>query len=346
MKKKLLFVSLLATGMSFGQTFTQANEPAIGSSVTMYLLDSNATNYQNIIGNGAIWDYSQTGGYPGEMRTITIVDPSTTPLGSTYPNSNKAVVVENFLTTYWNSSASDRKSPGFVFYEPTFGNVVAEYNASPQILATYPFALNNTAPSNYSGMLSFSFNQIPLSPDATGISLAKLDGIGTLKLNAATTHENVMRYVLIDTLNTVLPIVNEVQLIRKQYEYYLHSVSDMPLFTHTYAIMAPPGGASFLEFTVVLSSAQPDSEIHVSTENLASNSFSVYPNPVKNALKIQGDFNNALNGKIYDLAGKEVAIFENYSANNEIQVSHLEAGIYVLNVQTEKGFSTVRFIKE
>jgi hypothetical protein len=338
MKKKLLFASLLLAGTSFGQGLTQANEPAIGTSVDMFLCDSFATNYANITGTGAVWDYSAIAGFQGELRNLTIVDPTTTTNTADFPSATKAVVVENFLTTYWSSTATERNSPGFVFYEPTFGEVKAIFNLDPQTLANYEFAYNDELSDIFSGSLYFSFSGLPQNPDATGTSFSKIDGEGTLKLNAATTLTGVIRCVTIDTLNTNVPIVGDIQLIRAQYEYYKLSAGSMPVFTHTSAKIIGSGSVDPLtEFTVVLSSVQPDN--FVSVDETEKINFSIFPNPAKESLTIKGDFNGAI-ARIIDQTGKTVQTIESVTSGMTVQLNDIQKGIYFLEL-TVNGVSKV-----
>jgi hypothetical protein len=340
MKKQVLFIALLTTGISFGQSLTSVNEPQIGDAASMFLCDSFATNYANVTGSGVTWDYSQIAGYAGETRTLSIVDATTTQHTGVFPGATKAVVIENFLTTYWESSATERTSPGFVFSEPSFGDVISNYSTDDQLLANYPFELNDYLADTYAGTLSFSFNGLPVSPDATGVSSAKVDGTGTLKLNATTTITGVLRYVIIDTLFTSLPIVGDVELIRQQYEYYAHSVSNMPVFTHTYTALQPIGGEPITAFTVVLSLVEPSNT--VSTSEVSTEIFSVYPNPVADQLKVTGNFAGETVAVMKDQSGKEVARFTAIQNGSVISTADLEAGVYFLSI----GSLTQKFIKK
>jgi hypothetical protein len=343
MKKKLLFASLIMASTSFGQGLTQANEPSIGTSVDMFLCDSFATNYANITGTGVIWDYSDIAGFQGELRNLTIVDPTTTTNTADFPSATKAVVVENFLTTYWSSTATERNSPGFVFYEPTFGEVKAIFNTDPQTLANYEFAYNDELSDIFSGSLYFSFSGLPQNPDATGTSFSKIDGEGTLKLNAATTLTGVIRCVTIDTLNTNVPIVGDIQLIRAQYEYYQLSAGSMPVFTHTSAkIIGTASVDPLTEFTVVLSSVQPDNFVSVN-ENEKIN-FSVYPNPAKESLTIKGDFNGAT-ARIIDQTGKTVQTIESVTSGMTVQLNDIQKGIYFLELSVNGVSKVEKFSK-
>jgi len=339
MKKHLLFASLLLTGSSFAQSLTQANEPAIGATAGMFLCDSNATAYANVTGSGVTWDYSQVGGYAGQIRTISIVDPTTTANSSDFPGSTKAIVIENLLTTYWTSTSTERTSSGFVFEEPSFGTVKAIFDDNPQTLATYPFALNDEVSDLFEGSLSFTLG-VAMNPAANGTSFSKIDGKGTLKLNAATSLTDVIRCVTIDTLFTNVMIAGDIQLVRTQYEYYHLTTGNMPVFTYTTAkIEAVGGGAEPLtEFTVVLNSVEPDE--FVSLKEATKTSFSIFPNPANEKLTITGDFSGA-SARIFDQAGKEVKNMTSVTPGSTIEVSSLQKGMYFLELNAN-GVSTVQ----
>ncbi len=68
MKKSLLLSFCVLTGISFGQTFTAANEYLIGAAQKMYLIDSAAPSYATTIGAGVNWNYSSFGEMPNGVR--------------------------------------------------------------------------------------------------------------------------------------------------------------------------------------------------------------------------------------------------------------------------------------
>ena len=65
-----------------------------------------------------------------------------------------------------------------------------------------------------------------------------------------------------------------------------------------------------------------------------SSKLSVYPNPVKDVLTIKGDYNSV---DVYDVFGKIVLSSD---AKQTINVSSLNSGVYMLNINTEKGTAT------
>ena len=73
--------------------------------------------------------------------------------------------------------------------------------------------------------------------------------------------------------------------------------------------------------------------------------WTIYPNPSSLTIEIQGieQFNNSLAISILDSKGKLVNDYSGIS--NSIDVSNLEHGIYFIQIETEKGTTTKRFIK-
>lgn len=344
MKKMLLFASLLFAGSLFAQSFTPANEPAIGDAANMFVCDSTAPNYANTQGVGVTWDYTGTKKIAGEMKGISISSAASTPNGASFTSSNKAIEVQGFLTTYWATTAAERNSMGFVYNEPTLGEVKAVFS-DPAKLMTYDFNQGDMLFDTYAGTLSFSLAGFPLTPAATGKTFSRVDGKGTLKLNAATTLTDVLRLSVIDTLNSTVntPLGNfQVVFIRTQYEYYHFATSKLPVFTHASAVMTNDGTVVG-EFTVVLNMFEPD-EVLAVNDNTISN-FSVYPNPVKSNLTIKGDFTQA-DAQIINQAGQVVKTISAVTPGTSISMSDLENGLYFLNLNINGQNNVQKIIKE
>ncbi|MDR2206533.1 MAG: T9SS type A sorting domain-containing protein [Flavobacteriaceae bacterium] len=81
------------------------------------------------------------------------------------------------------------------------------------------------------------------------------------------------------------------------------------------------------------------SDCLMATQEIEKNKISVYPNPVKDVLTIQGsEFKNSKFSEIYDISGKLVKTFN----GNSVNVSALQKGIYILKIDNQ----SVKFIKE
>jgi chitodextrinase len=72
--------------------------------------------------------------------------------------------------------------------------------------------------------------------------------------------------------------------------------------------------------------------------------FSLYPNPVKGEVISIANLDTAATYTIYNLMGQEVS--KGTIDNNTIMVGTLRTGTYLLEVRSEKGTATKRFIKE
>lgn len=74
--------------------------------------------------------------------------------------------------------------------------------------------------------------------------------------------------------------------------------------------------------------------------NIASK---IYPNPCDNLLNIETTSNDKFMATVYDLAGRQVIA---PSHQNNIDVSALNAGVYMLRLNTENGQQTATFVKQ
>jgi len=80
------------------------------------------------------------------------------------------------------------------------------------------------------------------------------------------------------------------------------------------------------------------------TEPIAPNNLSIYPNPTTSHITINNEELNIENILIMDVTGK--VITSSITTSTTIYVNNLIKGIYFLQVQTDKGLFTNKFIKE
>lgn len=86
---------------------------------------------------------------------------------------------------------------------------------------------------------------------------------------------------------------------------------------------------------------------NIEGESFVSNQFSIYPNPVSSVVNIEGNAEiNAV--RILDLAGK---VIENYRFNRmhssvQVQVDHLNSGLYFIQIEGIQKTETKRIIKK
>jgi len=68
--------------------------------------------------------------------------------------------------------------------------------------------------------------------------------------------------------------------------------------------------------------------------------ISIYPNPVKDELKIESEL-TIKNVELCDITGKTLSTH----TTNTINVSHLPQSVYLVKIHTDKGVVTKRVIK-
>ena len=77
-----------------------------------------------------------------------------------------------------------------------------------------------------------------------------------------------------------------------------------------------------------------------------SRSISIFPNPAKDVVELQFESNtNYIQGKIYDINGREVLDFTTKESSVALNIETLAAGLYVTRVETEGKFAIKKFIK-
>ncbi len=80
-------------------------------------------------------------------------------------------------------------------------------------------------------------------------------------------------------------------------------------------------------------------------QNIDANEISIYPNPTKDKLFVQG-FAQRLttaNCRVFSVEGKQCTL--SITENNAIDLSALESGVYFLRLETEIESSTFSFVK-
>lgn len=337
MKKILLFATLLSSS-AFGQ-MTQANEPAIGTSASMYLCDSLVDNYESTTGVGVTWDYSTIDGIFNTTKNVDVLDATLTAETDSFPGATYAINVGGSLTSYYSSTATERVSQGFLYFEPSFSDpVYAMFSNDLETVATYPFAVTNSVTDNFDGYFDWVYNTIPIHETLTGNSIATVDGTGTLLLPQSTTIPNVLRYKLIDTSYTTLPLLGPAQLVRTQFEYYDYATSNLPVFIHSSLAVQTPGGASLIENNIVLSSVQPTTWVGLTENEILSNVI-VSPNPATDKITVQGTESNNTNFTLVDASGRTV-VSGKLAIDGVIELNGVKGGHYFLKISNEKGTTT------
>lgn len=343
--KNLFLLATLVSGSLIAQTVTmeQSNEPAIGNSKTMYVCDSLTDPLASSTGSGVTWDYSSIIGI-NSTKIIEIIDPSVSAYSTTYPTSTKGFNIQGSLTNFYNSTATERVSQGFIFEEPSFGLVVATFETDGQKTVSYPFVNGSTLVDNFAGSLQFNFNGMAQNPTCTGVSYAAIDGQGTLLLPSGNSFSNVIRYKIVDTVftqvNFIVPI--DVIFVRTQYEYYDLTNDNLPIFTYSFVTISQATSSTPLATqTAILSSIQPTSNVSIAEKNIPE--FVIFPNPASEKIQLSASNVSSI-VVIRDISGREILSVKLDSPEATIDITSLPRGTYLVTSDQIK--NPLKLVKE
>lgn len=125
--------------------------------------------------------------------------------------------------------------------------------------------------------------------------------------------------------------------------------TNFPIAGNWYDLMDETGATTYNAATVTIPAGQfrifGNKPVTLSTEILEANSsFSVYPNPVNTAFKINKSVQNL---RIFDITGKLVKEFKgDFTANDSFDISDLPQSMYLLKIEDNNGrFLTSKLIK-
>jgi len=344
MKKHLLFTALLFSAATQAQQLDASNEPTVGTTQTMYLLDTLTDAYPNVTGSGVTWDYSNIVGMNMETRVIEILDAPTSLYADSFPGATKIMSIQGSISNYFSSTGSERVSQGFVYEEPAFGTVIAKFDVDNETSMQYPFSNGDYFSDVFSGSLSFDFNGMPQNPAATGVAHAAVDGQGTLLFPNSTSVPNVIRYKMVDTVFTQVNFIGvmDIEFVRTQYEYYDVANSTLPIFIHTVvAIQLAGGGTPLMSQTNVVSAVAPLYNLGINDAKSAE--FSVYPNPSEGLVTFKGEFAADASATIFDQTGRVVYTVESLSNGTTIDLTSLNKGIYLVRL-TNNGVESTQTV--
>ncbi len=83
----------------------------------------------------------------------------------------------------------------------------------------------------------------------------------------------------------------------------------------------------------------------LAVSNVNKAQVKIYPNPVVDVLNIEAD-SKVSAVQVFDLTGKVVSSHALNAVKNQVNLSKLTPGVYVVNIQTEKGMQSVKIVKK
>lgn len=253
--------------------FTAAAQPTIDLNDIKYTvgqtLTYNRTYYEAPGDSGAnqTWDLSNM--ITGQVSVLSTVAPSSTPLGSSFPNANIAVGTAAGYS-YYNQTAG-----ALQFYGINANTLPIAYS-NPEDFLRFPATYNDV----YTDTWASTFVSGGTTFYRTGVTDVKVDGYGTLLLPNNVTHNNVIRvrfYQVYQDSSVVQGLVTIIKYISETYMWYVSGVPSQVASVNQFETINGPSQSSGTYVAGVTSGIEDAPQ---------ALSLNVYPNPVT------GDFVN------------------------------------------------------
>jgi len=331
--KKLLPLFILFAFSSRSQTFTltqAANEPAIGDTSRTYLIDTTAQGNINASTGGPniTWNLTALNAMGGAATTAWL-DPTSVPSATAYSGCT-IVSKQGSLYSYYKAVSSPSTQLEFMGVTSSSLNMNLSNTA---IYQRYPFAFTYYVTDTYSGNFTFS-----LSGTASGGGTVVADGTGTLILPSGTYNDVLKIRSSQSTTLTAFPISGTIK--QTVYSFY-HASQKYPLLSVNYQTITVAGSPTV---TAIVNGNANNFTVGLKELKADEISLILYPNPATQALNIQIQSPvQPVSMKILDQVGREIYSGE-FSAKTDI--SKWSAGMYYVEIRTDKGMATRKFIKQ
>ncbi|MEO6305389.1 MAG: T9SS type A sorting domain-containing protein [Bacteroidia bacterium] len=335
---KKIYFSLFAT-LLFGQvanaqlTLTQAaNQPSVTNVESRKGYDSLTANVPKTIGANQVWNFTSF-----TANTSTTSSTYTTPASVAGSAAYTGVtIVENQgggNYNYWKSLGSNYELLG-----SSNSTISFNYSSNSAIAAIWPVAFGYTNTDLYSGSVGGN-----LMGTLSGTINTTASGNGTLIIPGGTNFTNILQLKTVNvvTVNITVPIATTLGIVGVDYTYY-HGSQKFPLMTVSYQNQGTGNtGAVWLNTALITG---------LNDKNFDA-TFSIYPNPAKDAFNLKLSNSNNATGTvaIYNTVGQLVKTVDLGNApvlENNISISDLATGIYTVKTTLGDKTSTRKLIIE
>lgn len=129
-------------------------------------------------------------------------------------------------------------------------------------------------------------------------------------------------------------------LVWTQYDFDLDAYANQPIYISINCVSDDQFGFAVDDFKVTTTAT-------ASAQDFFADNFSMYPNPARNELNLSVKNGLAINEiKVFDLNGRTVkSVQSGFESEIQINVSDLTTGVYMIDIKTEEGTATSKFVK-
>lgn len=304
--------------------------PVIGESFTF-----NGSTYVSPGSAGAsqTWNLASMSGTPGELTTV--VAPSSTPNGTSFPGSNIAWSTPTSGVSYFKTSVTALQYYGGV----SGGGTVMPYS-NPEDFLHFPCTFTNT----FSDTWATQFLSGAYTFYRTGTTTVTADGYGTL-ITPTTTYTDVMRVHFVQVYQDSAYIGGPYIITYNNDEYMWYKEGAHVQIAAVYTLTTSAGGPYTGGLYVTGSVGIDNSSDFISSSNL-------FPNPASD--KVTVDFtlteNQKVDVRLFNAVGEQVEINQNADGiqgenTMQLDIANLAEGIYFAQIVLKGNVAaTKRFV--
>lgn len=336
MRKILLLFSIACSISAGAQTLVMtkaAFEPVVGDTNKAYVVD---TSYYSLglnvglTGANTLWTYNNLLA-SGNIITSAYVDPSTVPASTNYTGCT-IVQKSGALNTFYKSVSSP--STQMEFQGINSSSITMNFS-NTAVSMRYPFTFGNVITDNFGGAFTFS-----LSGTASGNATVIADGSGTLVLPNGGIYNNVLRVKSTQNTNFSALIIGGTM---KQTTYAWYDASQkFPILSINYQSISISGSGSPTITAQVLGNKN-NFVIGMDELRLDPASVLIYPNPANEEINIRSNSFQVISIRLINAIGQEVMYAKNA---DHLATSTLAKGVYLAEINTDKGMVRKKLIKE
>ncbi|MFL0354695.1 T9SS type A sorting domain-containing protein [Xanthomarina sp. GH4-25] len=329
MKTKLPFIFLLLPALFFAQA--PIND-FFGIPMSSYaIVESTPEIDQSASGGGLTWNFTNL------TSTGTNLDIYTAPTAgelATYPGTTEVLSISADNKIYSKDISDVLSLTGIAAPD-----VDLNYINDNAYIGTFPLNFGYSNTDTVGGTFSSAF----ASGTFTGTVNATVDAYGTLNMNdvgEGTYSGNITRLKVVQnlTLSISSPFPINAPATQTSYYYYDNSNNNLVFRSNTIEVALAGINETVLESFLTNPLSTPNNV-------LVTNAFTVVPNPVGDVLNMQFNQNETIHSiTLMDISGRQVlSVNDNITS---ISVSHLQIGMYLAKITTDKGVYTKKFLKK
>ncbi len=325
--KKLYFIFLISISMlitaNAQTTLTYENQaPLIGDVFHQTFVDSTGLD-PGPAGPNVTWDFATL--TVTSNLTSTTISPSSTPFGDDFPEANTAFEYDDASSVYIfeEITPSVINDYGYAFEE----GIIFHYS-NPSKWLVFPFSYNDSYTDDFFGEGSY----LLLTTHNCGTLTVTADAYGTITTPKGTFND-VLRVKSFeeytDSIFTAGIFIYCVTGTQTNYSWY-SSNSKIPVFNICISIV---------DYITDKSGYYSTPSTSIEENNEAFDNIKVFPNPANDFINIASEL-PVEKVKLINCTGQIVITTDVFNNNFSINVSRLEAGLYILQFETKDAIRT------